>query len=139
MIFTFNCADCGTEWSAGNKRKCNDGKHRCTPCNGTRNDLIKSKRRSTDPNYKAYMRAYSTGVLPEEFNKKLVEQNGLCAICSCILANSPKGPQADHCHNTDKFRGILCRNHNVGLGMFSHDINLLQKAIDYLRGTNGTA
>ena len=38
----------------------------------------------------------------------------------------------DHCHFTDKFRGYICNNCNLGLGRFNDDIKLLHKAIDYL-------
>lgn len=39
----------------------------------------------------------------------------------------------DHCHNTLKFRGILCRTCNSWLGMFKDDTNLLESAIKYLK------
>ena len=40
----------------------------------------------------------------------------------------------DHDHVTGKFRGLLCSDHNLGLGRFHDNINELQDAIDYLRG-----
>jgi len=38
----------------------------------------------------------------------------------------------DHCHETNTFRGFLCSNCNSGLGRFGDDIEVMQKAIDYL-------
>lgn len=38
----------------------------------------------------------------------------------------------DHCHKTNKFRGLLCSNCNSGLGLFKDNIERLQKAIEYL-------
>ena len=41
----------------------------------------------------------------------------------------------DHCHRTDRFRGWLCHRCNRGIGCFSDDIEKLERAVDYLRGT----
>jgi len=38
----------------------------------------------------------------------------------------------DHCHNTDQFRGWLCHLCNRALGCFKDDVNMLQRAIEYL-------
>jgi len=42
----------------------------------------------------------------------------------------------DHDHKTEKFRGWLCHNCNRGLGVFDDDIEILYRAIDYLRGND---
>jgi hypothetical protein len=39
----------------------------------------------------------------------------------------------DHCHKSGKFRGLLCRWCNNGLGHFKDDPKLLERAIAYLR------
>ena len=39
----------------------------------------------------------------------------------------------DHDHKTGKIRGLLCQNCNVSIGKFKEDINIMQKAIDYLK------
>ena len=39
----------------------------------------------------------------------------------------------DHSHLTKKFRGLLCHNHNNGLGRFHDSIEELQDAIVYLK------
>lgn len=38
----------------------------------------------------------------------------------------------DHCHNTNTFRGWLCKNCNMGLGMFKDSKDYMQRALDYL-------
>lgn len=68
--------------------------------------------------------------MPKSFEQMLKEQNGLCLICK-------KEPQkkelaVDHCHLTDKVRGLLCTNCNLGLGYFNEDVELLRAAIEYL-------
>jgi transposase-like protein len=39
----------------------------------------------------------------------------------------------DHCHNTNTFRGWLCHKCNRSLGGFDDSIEVLQRAIDYIR------
>lgn len=60
-----------------------------------------------------------------------VKQNGLCKICSKPETQGRK-LDADHCHVTGKFRGLLCSTCNLGLGYFRDSIELLKKAVDYL-------
>ncbi len=63
------------------------------------------------------------------FLKTLESQGGVCAICT-------RGPAADlvvdHCHAREKFRGLLCRKCNVGLGLFDDEPDFLRKGIEYL-------
>lgn len=53
----------------------------------------------------------------------------------CFICGSPPDTRrlhVDHCHKTERVRGLLCLNCNTGLGKFKDDPTLLQKAIDYL-------
>ena len=68
------------------------------------------------------------GFTEELFQKKWNEQNGLCALPSC--GKPIEVP--DHNHITGKPRGLLCRNHNLGLGFFGDNTALLQEAARYL-------
>ena len=75
------------------------------------------------------------GITPEKYAELLFLQGGVCTIC--------KGPGkaykklcVDHNHETGKIRGLLCNTCNAGLGQFSDNIELLQLAIDYLRGSD---
>ena len=69
-----------------------------------------------------------------EWDTKLAVQDGHCKICSRTT-----DLVVDHDHTfepgqLDYFRGILCRQHNVGLGMFRDSEAELLLALDYLRG-----
>lgn len=69
-----------------------------------------------------------------EYKNLLAQQNNKCAICSVDLETlSLKSIHVDHCHDTERVRGILCHKCNIGLGHFTDDPNLLEKAILYLR------
>lgn len=40
----------------------------------------------------------------------------------------------DHCHETEKFRGWLCHKCNRSLGGFDDSVDILNRAIAYLKG-----
>ena len=83
----------------------------------------------------AYYR-FTHGVTEEAFEARIVAQNGLCPI-----GNHPFGPRGkradspclDHNHETGANRAILCRNHNVMLGLANDNIEILESAIQYLK------
>ena len=69
---------------------------------------------------------------PEEYETFLTEQDNKCQICE-----TREPPLAiDHCHDTGKVRGLLCRKCNLGLGMFKDDFKLVSKAASYLDNIN---
>jgi hypothetical protein len=51
-----------------------------------------------------------------------------CQICE----DSPASLHLDHCHATNKVRGMLCQPCNLGLGYYKDNPTLLRKAADYL-------
>jgi len=79
-----------------------------------------------------YNRLKKTGVTDEQYQTQLLKQQGVCAICG---NGCSKALAADHNHETKEFRGLLCNACNRGIGYLKDDITLLQKAIDYLKGT----
>lgn len=56
-----------------------------------------------------------------------------CMICGVDISDDP---HLDHCHSTGEFRGVLCRECNLGIGMFEDDLDKLHGAIEYLLKTN---
>lgn len=59
--------------------------------------------------------------------KLALAQNNKCAICK-----QEKPLCVDHCHNTQKIRGLLCDTCNRGIGFLKDNVEILQNAIDYL-------
>lgn len=81
----------------------------------------------------------SYGISLYEYKQLVILQGNKCASCFSETVNSKdKYWHVDHCHETNKVRGLLCSNCNLGLGLFSHDISKLQSAIEYLRKSNGS-
>ena len=72
------------------------------------------------------------GISIEDYNKKLIEQNGVCSICK-NACKSGKKLAIDHCHTSGKVRGLLCTNCNTGIGVFQENNEFLLGAIQYLQ------
>jgi sulfur relay (sulfurtransferase) DsrC/TusE family protein len=59
---------------------------------------------------------------------------------TCDVCNRGGRIVFDHCHESDKFRGWICHNCNVILGLADDNITFLEKLIIYLRtAENGQA
>lgn len=89
-----------------------------------------------------YMRQYTYGLTPEQYDTLLAAQDGRCAICGS--PDWPGGrktgsPHVDHGHGTNVVRGLLCGNCNTGLGYFGDDPARLRAAADYLERARVTA
>ncbi len=70
------------------------------------------------------------GITLEQYDLMYHEQEGACGLCG---REDPK-LMVDHCHDTNKIRGLLCRSCNTGLGSLGDDIPGLERAIMYLKG-----
>ena len=124
------CNECGefktiNNFSLEKDPKAKDGiaiRSKCKPCT----EFIKYK--------SSIKRRYS---IDYDYYLELLEaQNNSCAICKDTLSGNSRTSGklfVDHCHTTNKVRGLLCSRCNHGLGHFRDDQNLLQKAIEYLK------
>jgi hypothetical protein len=70
----------------------------------------------------------------KEYRQLLRKQGYKCALCKMRVRYRL---HVDHCHKTNKIRGLLCKKCNFGLGQFNDSMTLLQKAIGYLGRSNG--
>lgn len=113
---TANCAKCGENSSF----KLKAGKPRC------RGSIADYKARAKGKDYTKGphgLRAYEA---------KAIRENSCCELCG-----TTKNLVIDHCHDSGLLRGVLCTNHNVGLGMFADNTDYLFKAIEYLNNPPG--
>lgn len=75
------------------------------------------------------MQRLKHGVVPEAYAALLKLARGGCEACG----NSNRdGLCVDHCHATDRIRGILCFHCNLGLGHFRDNPDIIRAAIAYL-------
>ncbi len=78
------------------------------------------------------------GISIEQYQEMLVKQEFACAVCKepekySTSANCDPILAVDHCHSTNKVRGLLCSQCNQGIGKFKDSIELLEAAISYLK------
>lgn len=108
------------------EEECADGLYFCPTCRKS-----KSIQKSNERPGRHIISRY--GITEEQYLGMVDKQGGVCAICGkpCSIGRL----SIDHCHITEKVRGLLCRRCNAGLGAFGDNVNMLEKAIDYLRKT----
>ncbi len=70
----------------------------------------------------------------EEYDN-LLKKTGGCQICGKSEADGVK-LVVDHCHQTNKLRGILCRGCNASLGQLGDTLESIQNAIEYLENSS---
>lgn len=107
----------GHEFTPENTRMKTDGSGRyCVQC-------------SIEQNRKKY------GLTPEEYNRKLDSQHGLCDLCGEPFYGTMReghDPVLDHNHETQKTRGFVHRTCNTAIGHLKDDPKLCLKAAEYL-------
>lgn len=121
-----------------------NGKNNHYQCRYCKKDALKrfeskNPNREQTRNYIHIGRGSKRIAVPKQtYEKMVLNQNNLCAICNkperMTSANKRdiKKLAIDHCHTTNKIRGLLCHQCNVSLGGFKDSIELLQSAIAYL-------
>lgn len=128
--------------------RCSNGyKRECITCATTRRRIryntdtqVKTKKLTQQRNWcknnrhklKGYNLKASFNISPENYTKMLLAQDNCCKICGTHKNKLKRSFAVDHCHTTNKIRGLLCSNCNIGLGQFKDDIILLKNAITYL-------
>jgi hypothetical protein len=80
------------------------------------------------------------GIDLAKYQEMLLAQNGVCAICfkpeTSVVNGKIKPLAVDHCHDSERIRGLLCARCNQAIGLLNEDINILNNAIEYLRNYN---
>jgi hypothetical protein len=73
------------------------------------------------------------GLSSKDYETMLANQDGRCLICGSTNPNHNSGKfVVDHCHTTNKVRGLLCSQCNCGLGNFKDNPKSLRTAASYL-------
>jgi len=141
------CKRCFAEWHRNRytpKNGTDDAPRDCVVCGasyrpkGRRFSIYCSpacndKARARTPHRRDTRLQREYGITLAEYEALLVAQDGGCAICG---VKNPAGRwdkwHVDHCHDSQKVRGVLCSSCNHGIGQFKDDPALLRRAADYL-------
>jgi hypothetical protein len=57
--------------------------------------------------------------------------------CECCGKQSSRTLHLDHCHKTGKFRGWLCSECNLGMGLLGDSLDGVDLAVKYLHAAGG--
>ena len=91
------------------------------------NSANKDRRKQQVCNQSWYLRQVRYGLTPDEYQAEYERLLGLCALgCGRSIE------VVDHDHATDRYRGLLCRKCNLGLGYFEDDSELMKRAARYV-------
>ena len=74
------------------------------------------------------------GITIADYDSMLEEQLDSCGICGTHQSLLAKRLHVDHCHDTNKVRGLLCSNCNLAFGLFKDNLDTIQRAINLLKG-----
>lgn len=91
----------------------------------------REKQRRKDARYAFVSLVRSYGLEVIDFAKMLEAQGFRCAGCLETLSLDKK-THIDHCHKTQRVRGILCQHCNLVLGQAGDDPNTLRRLASYL-------
>jgi hypothetical protein len=72
------------------------------------------------------------GITLAEYDALATTQGHKCALCEKPQAELNRPLSVDHCHVTNRIRGLLCRKCNCGVGLWDKNLVLLDEAIRYL-------
>lgn len=75
------------------------------------------------------------GLTWEKFCAIFYRQGGRCAVCECAITINLESRDTcvDHCHETNKVRGLLCRLCNAGIGCLKESPANLLRAYHHLQ------
>lgn len=109
-------------------------KNRIYYANNRERKAYTSKKRKEEYPRDYRNRAYKLkyGIDIDTYDEMLKKQNESCAICKIHQSQLNYLLVVDHCHTTNKIRGLLCRKCNVAIGSFKDNIEVIMSAIYYL-------
>lgn len=104
---------------------------------GDRARYSRAHRKAYPDHYRNSELKKNFGISLEDYQRKFVEQNGVCAICEQPEKDIRNGQvrwlAVDHNHTSGDVRGLLCGHCNKAIGFMCDSPDRLAKAITYLR------
>ncbi len=135
----FTCGKVKSAKSFSRKRASNDGYNSsCRSCTTAYNrsrhssDLYSLHKQRENNLKNGYNLTFT------EYDAIFQSQSGVCACCGreetafSRVANSFQRLSVDHCHRTNKIRGLLCSNCNTALGLMHEDPANVKSLLTYI-------
>lgn len=121
------CAKCRIEKHQSEFYRKGDGFQTwCKSCQNKVKRITRSRTETAEQKRKHNLSS-RYGITPEQYDEKLKQQGGLCAICGEV----PVRKVLDHNHETGAPRGILCHRCNIALPAIENKA-YLESALKYL-------
>lgn len=131
------CTRCGQEKNLSMFSMRENGRYHshCKSCiteaNLQRYHQKNGKQQQKERSFKNLTKRY--GISPEIYEQERIKQEYKCILCGTHETKSTHGRlHIDHCHETGKYRGLLCMNCNAALGSFKDNVEVMKKAIEYI-------
>lgn len=112
------CGECGLVRIVGKRRSNGKMGYRCA--------ISVAQHRGT--NYRYAMKDGTFIYISKVERDKLMAEFGQ----SCAICGSTEKLQLEHCHETGKWRGALCKPCNTAIGLLNEDKRLFDNAVRYL-------
>lgn len=75
---------------------------------------------------------WTHGISWEDYNEMFKEQNGCCKICGRHQSEFKVRLHIDHCHRTNRIRGLLCGPCNQALGLVRENVKTIEAMKEYV-------
>jgi len=115
------------EWHKNNPDKVKQSRAKSSAKNSERTRLWRLKNQDS-------LLISRYGITKEDYNLMFEKQNGNCAICCKHQSLFKKSLHVDHCHSTNRVRGLLCSKCNQAIGLFKDSQESMLRACKYLMG-----
>lgn len=100
----------------------------CRQCNNKKRRETRAKSSEPEKYAKRVQQYLAKYDIPKSLAEKLAnDRSGICEMC-----HTEQLLEVDHCHSTDKVRGLICHHCNILLGAARDNIATLIRAIQYL-------
>ena len=126
-------AETTREWRLANPEKARASKQRWRLNNPEKVEAQRVRQNTVNRSgrlNKNYLRRY--GITLQQRDEMLIAQGGKCACCGTSEVAPVRGWHVDHCHSTDRVRGILCAGCNTFIGKIEASEERHKLALAYI-------
>lgn len=127
-----DCRTCGQTLPLGRfpRTRGNRRGTRCRDCESAYRKRRTRKQRTAERDRKLRRRY---GITSTDYTAMARAQRWRCAICARPPYPTGSRLVVDHCHRTQRVRGLLCHTCNAALGLMGDHPERLERAAQYLR------